>query len=294
MFGYPEPAPCDSKHDRPSLCANGFRLIANLQHPPLTHLYRNMRYYAVRGGFGVGFILYVVVPPLLARSGLFVLLGLSLLVLQGLVQRAPFVAWDMLGRRRDKVRLGELEALGEKDEVEPRIQVRGRAVELLEIAGLPDASFEPRIFRVAQRYLGLSLESQLVVLILCGVGVVFGLFARARFPCFLMPLLIWVVLLYGLLRSPSYYRVIPGRVDILRFPTLRQHPDHVEQIDLRGAKVRIDLTSTKEYIHIQGRERTYQFRRDDTCHPLGFAVAIAHAARTTAETPNIPMDALLG
>lgn len=225
------------------------------------------------------------------------LLSATIALLAEAVRFVPSVIWSILGRRRDEARLNQLELLANTCEVEPLVLVCGRVVELLEFARLPDVGFEPRFFRAGGRFLGMSAESRFVWLVLIGILGIVGFFGFSR-PCALPWVLLlaaaWAALFYSVFHGPTYYRVVPGRLDIMSFRTFGEWPERVKSLSLRGTQIRIDLTRTKRFITLEGHGAKYEFERADTSDPLGFALAVALGAKSTAPTPNIPMDALLG
>jgi len=102
------------------------------------------------------------------------------------------------------------------------------------------------------------------------------------------------VLVFGLIRYPTYFRIIPRRIDRLEFSCRTESAITARSFDLRNAIVTIDLTKVQGYVFVQGTFGAVSFGRNDTYNPLRFALAVARAATSEAETPGIPMDRLLG
>lgn len=225
------------------------------------------------------------------------LLFVLFLVLDNLVGDMPNVVWYLWRKRRDEARLNKLEALAETYETEPAILVRGRVVELLEFAHLPDVAFEPRFFRVRERKYGMSAETRIVRFVVLAILVV-SMFLLLGKPCALVFSLVmavvWVMLFYSLFSKPTYYRVVPGRIDIMSFRTFGEQPERVRSLSLRETQICIDLTRTKCFVTLEGHGLRCEFDRAGTGNPLGFAMAVALGAKSTSPAPNIPMDALLG
>lgn len=94
---------------------------------------------------------------------------------------------------------------------------------------------------------------------------------------------------------PRYYRVVPGRLDILDYTPFRRKPHSIEKINLRGATVDVRYDIGKIEIET------------DSCPPMKkdisltdckerhrFAEAIMLAAMSSAAAPPLPDDELLG
>lgn len=123
-----------------------------------------------------------------------------------------------------------------------------------------------------------------------------------------------VVVLAVLFRRPTHLRVVPGRVDIMRQPTLGLSwglglRPSVESIDLRGSRVLVDLRSGQvildpvydpfpgplatdaqrdEHQARMARQRLLNFGM--TIHREAAMLAIARAAASSAEPPPLPED----
>jgi len=104
--------------------------------------------------------------------------------------------------------------------------------------------------------------------------------------------------LYLLLRGrplrPTYIRIIPGRLDRLDFGFFGTRTVRVESVNLRGAKLEVDLTALKDFVVVEAEGQSFRIDRDRVAQPLQFALAVTQASLTTAETPQIPMDELVG
>ncbi len=97
---------------------------------------------------------------------------------------------------------------------------------------------------------------------------------------------------------PTYYRVVPGRLDVMEFSSLGRIPVRVTRYDLADAWLEIDLIRDVVVIgHYDERGEPYT----DAELSVGmmrrrteFAHALLLAAISTHEAPPLPDDALLG
>ena len=93
---------------------------------------------------------------------------------------------------------------------------------------------------------------------------------------------------------PTYLRIVPGRIDILRYRLWSRKPT-VETIDLREAHVLVNLH--RSIIYIQTSDHTRFWRAiglGAVRHGKEVAHAILQAAISTAPTPPLPDDELIG
>ncbi|RJP33774.1 MAG: hypothetical protein C4547_11780 [Phycisphaerales bacterium] len=97
---------------------------------------------------------------------------------------------------------------------------------------------------------------------------------------------------------PTYYRVVPGRLDVMRFNMLRNEPVSIAQHPLRDAWIEIDL---RRCVVIIGRRNEPGEPQTEAELPIllmrrrtEFAHALLLAAISTHEAPPLPDDALLG
>ena len=120
-----------------------------------------------------------------------------------------------------------------------RLRCRGDIHQILADGPIQDVSFEPRVFRAmikdsaAIRIGGLLYGVTAMPQLLMVPGPWNGLTAS-----------LWgVCALFGAiyLLRPMYYRIVPGRLDVLRYSLLRRAPMRVERHDLRAAQVWIDM-----------------------------------------------------
>lgn len=91
---------------------------------------------------------------------------------------------------------------------------------------------------------------------------------------------------------PTYFRVMPGRLEVMRFSTLRGRAISFERFDMRQAWVLVDLRRSVVFIN-EGKKRAEYaigLMRGRTC----FAHALFWAAMNTHQAPELPEDRLLG
>ena len=91
---------------------------------------------------------------------------------------------------------------------------------------------------------------------------------------------------------PTYFRIVPGRLEVMRFSNLRGRPVAIERFDLRGAKIIVDLR--RSVIFIDGEDRRADFAFLLMRGRTRFAYYVLLAALSSHEPPPLPDDALLG
>jgi hypothetical protein len=91
---------------------------------------------------------------------------------------------------------------------------------------------------------------------------------------------------------PTYFRVMPGRLDVMRFSTLRGRAISFERFDLRQARVLADLR--RSVVFIDEGENRAEYAIGLMRGRTRFAHALFWAAMNTHEPPELPADRLLG
>ena len=91
---------------------------------------------------------------------------------------------------------------------------------------------------------------------------------------------------------PVYLRVVPGRLDILRYNTLGRTVSEIVKHDLRTSAVLVDLNQRCVFLAKDGITTEIGFGavRD----PYEFAHAVLTAAVSTHQPAPLPDDALIG
>jgi hypothetical protein len=94
---------------------------------------------------------------------------------------------------------------------------------------------------------------------------------------------------------PTYFRIVPGRLDVMRFNNLRNRLVGVCRLDLRKAKLLIDLRRGVIFID-DADGHTGEFpivwMRRATRERLAYHLLLA--ALSSYQAPDLPDDKLLG
>ncbi len=173
-----------------------------------------------------------------------------------------------------------------------RLIAQGGSVLLSQLGDLTNQQFEPVIVHVrfprnpdrtfilvfisfVVLAVGLSPPKYWVSAIWIGMG------------CTLIGMVIWTRIL------PRYYRVVPGRIDVMMASLFGRSLRVEQRIDLRTAKLR--LRGQRQILEIEstdGRKDSIPF--NGTSEPLAFVTAVFRGALCTSAAPPLPDDALLG
>lgn len=165
---------------------------------------------------------------------------------------------------------------------------------------LADLSFEPAIFHSI--FVQKSMRCQVVVFILVllpAFAVMHYLFAWFlgipgwdRLVLSKIWLAVGLALWFTGWMWPTYFRVVPGRLDVMRFSNLHGRPIAIERFDLRQAKITVDLRRSIIFVDDGCRKAdfTFMLMRGRT----RFAYYVLLAALSTHKPPPLPDDALLG
>lgn len=287
----------DPKYDVARMRIGAMDVCVNVHQAALTPRNTVFLVIAIAVGIGASFGVYLALYSLSSKFARFC----APVVFGGFVWSAARTLaglhWN-LARHRELALLPRLKTLGTSGTTEAVIALRGRPSEILKFAELNESGFEPRLFRTAHYALGMKLELR-VFTAMCAVSIaVWQVVAHPLFRALpmvgLLALPLFYLMVRGIPRPPVYYRLIPGRLDRLAYGFLRSKPVAATSVVLRDAPVYIDLTARKEFVRIGFAGGPVEFRRDRFSDPLGFALAVAQARLSRAETPPIPMDELLG
>jgi hypothetical protein len=165
---------------------------------------------------------------------------------------------------------------------------------------LIDIPFEPRIFRVpfatgftsGMIAVG-SVFTLLLAAILHWAAIQLGFRAGWGDFCYAEFLAAFLAVAYTVewLR-PTYFRVVPGRLDVMRFGPFLRGPARRQSLDLRRADLLIDLRKSVLFVDLDDSKHDFAiaFLRDRT----RFAYYLLLAAISTFEPAELPDDALLG
>ncbi len=229
-------------------------------------------------------ICYEVISPFFAGNMTRIMIGLLFVGgVTAVIYRAVVI------RRRRRPVIGRLP--------EPfdgaRLNAFGRPEELAPLAELRDTCFEPVIME--RELAGWSIVS--VVLLGSAVALLLRLFLDLLTPglignvsFLLYPIGMFIVWLIQRLR-PTYYRIVPGRMDIMRFSVLTNRATIVDRWDLRNSHITVRFD--RQLVGL-GMSETRHVRLAGLTEPHRFVAAVFQGAISTHETPPLPDDALLG
>jgi len=202
-------------------------------------------------------------------------------------------------KRRSAARRWWRGSIGGERSGDPNLVCIGDPLELMQFLDVPNVETEPVIIRrvsVDPYHLGHNVHG----------GLAFAIIAIGLLPLFLLPnwevwmtlaiLAMWCIALrMGALLRPIYYRVVPGRLDIMQFGLLRTKPTSCESVPLRRARISCDLKKCVLKILPNANsapERVIPLRELDC--PLDLILAAFRAAALDREAAPLPRDELLG
>jgi len=169
----------------------------------------------------------------------------------------------------------------------------GRPDELQPVAELPDVPFEPAIFtKVVFDGPLVSLVWLLFLISTCFGSMGAGLFGRW------FPFALLTFMLYGmpyLLQrfAPTYYRIVPGRLDVLRGAFLGPRLYVRRRFDLRLASVEVRFKDRCALLTVR-YSKPVTLILSSIDEPYRFVESLFRAAVCTHPAPPVPDDALLG
>lgn len=92
--------------------------------------------------------------------------------------------------------------------------------------------------------------------------------------------------------KPLYYRIVPGRLDIMQFSLLQKRALLIRRIDLTMARIRVEFA--KQTIEIQSpRDGRLRLRLFNVSEPLEFVRGLFQGALCTHPAPPLSDDQLL-
>jgi hypothetical protein len=176
-----------------------------------------------------------------------------------------------------------------------RLNAFGRREELAPLAELYNIPFEPVIIErvLAERsivwiwVLG-GIVAVIIQLILGHVAQV----GWTNFGPALYPIGMLIVWLIQRLR-PTYYRIVPGRMDVLRFSLLTNRARIAERYDLRTSRITARFDRGQIEFDADG-EQTRTLKLFGLSRPYSFVAALFQGAISTHTAPPLPDDSLLG
>jgi len=221
------------------------------------------------------------------------------------VPQSVFRKYVRRRRERDVLPLPDLPLPFEK----PRLLCRGEPEELRHACDLRDVPFEPVIVQYSSwtdtigHYWKVVLPVFLLVtfgplLVLLLMGVSFGNIVSTCNVWLMLVTSLATVIVAWLIKwlYPTYYRVVPGRLDIVRYKWWADRARSIERFDLREArKIEVNYANQNVVIEAAPSEPdcpVIYLSHIRERHRL--AEAILMAAISTSPAPPLPDDELLG
>lgn len=177
-----------------------------------------------------------------------------------------------------------------------RLNCVGHEQQILQHGRLEDVPFEPAVFSATFSYKWSPSMFLTFFLLLPPVALAFFVgvpFVRSATALYVMMTAGVAALAAGCL-WPTYFRVVPGRLDILRYNAVTGKAVLVEHFDLRVARILVALRNLSVLIEQNGRVtrcETWAMRERDRQR---FGYYLFLAAISSHETPLLPHDSLLG
>ncbi len=167
----------------------------------------------------------------------------------------------------------------------PRVGSRLRCVGEFDVVfpngPVQDVPFEPRVFRAIIKSSASLRIGEILVSLMLVIPLVSAIARRQQWLIWMWggPLIVAVV---RFLR-PMYFRVTPGRMDVLRYSMFRRAPMRVERHDLRTAQVVVDMRS--EVVYIVEGENVGEYSIRFMPERSAFARALFEGAISTHAAP---------
>ncbi len=192
------------------------------------------------------------------------------------------VAHRQLERRMRREQVDELPPVGS------RLQCVGAPSDLPHCGDLQSIMFEPRVYRASSASLLLMQATASVglALLICGSGLLDGKYGWGTVVAILGAAVFFTIHL-----RPLYFRISPGRLEVLRYGFLKRHPVEVERYDLRRSYIVADFRMNRVTISERGKQgRNYSLllmpqRR-------AFLSMLFMAAVSEYQAPELPLETL--
>ncbi|UCC31641.1 MAG: hypothetical protein JSU86_05055 [Phycisphaerales bacterium] len=186
-------------------------------------------------------------------------------------------------------------ANAEHSEPDPEVRLNCIAPRelILRLGPIADLPFPPQVFRLT---LGAPLSSRDVVLAcVLGAAAVIVIILAGAAP-FWVYMTLWLAMgtalgVVACLR-PTYVRVVPGRLELLRYGLLPSRACQVRSYDLRKARVLVDLRRCVAFIDEQETQCDFSFALAVRADRLAYYVL--RAATSTSTAPSLPTETFLG
>jgi hypothetical protein len=256
---------------------------------------QHVRQFLVFGLIGFGGIL-VWMAVLLQRGGSSRLTVLSC-TSAALVMLASVWLFLRIQRGRRHEFRAEFEQLPRNPDPAARVHCIGVSEEIMEVGPLEDLPFEPAIFHAALAVMPSTrtITFSWMAATILGVGLIFG--SKPLFGSGIRgPFGIWAAyaVVFGAIAwlRPVYFRIVPGRLDVLWYGPFRSKPLRVDRYDLRSSKVLVDLRQKAVVIGEDNNETDFCFALVRGGRRLAYMLLLA--AISTHEPGPLPDDEMLG
>lgn len=283
------------RYDGPSVRRGPLHLVSNLLNHPLTLSYMSIRLWISLVALVACLSMQMIAP--MGMSSFPRMLGAVLLAeaTAVLIIFGPDLYWRTLRRRLDRRlcdRFLELQTVGD---LPSRITATGTFGELIDIGELPDASFEPYLFRATAPGTWMRPPMRLIAATIVVVLAVTLAYEKPRHTAMALSVCACVLLILALpyIRRPTYYRIIPGRLDRLEFGIFGKEAICCDSIDLHTERIEINLSGEKKYIRFGRHEFGRSIDANRVHDPYRLAQAIVHGAISTAPTRHISSRRLI-
>lgn len=167
--------------------------------------------------------------------------------------------------------------------------------------GLGKEPFEPRIHRSITGPAAFTGARRTTILCCC-IAVYGAVLVAARLVLgglyevafyIMMTSLAGPAALIAALMWPTYFRIVPGRLDVLAYGLLGHGKPQLASIDLRTSRLLVDTNRDMVIVEREGQEAV-SLTFAGVPDRLGFARSVLEAARCTVPTPPLPEDELVG
>jgi len=229
---------------------------------------------------------------------------ISLAVLPA-VLAATWWARGFLRCRRELADLPEYEQPEYEEDPNSRIVCVGRPEWIVQHGGLVDRSFEPIVFHnagatwsevVRSDGRGCAVYFILFPLLWALIALLFYWLFDLRLPLiFSFPMYAAIVATFAVVEYlvyPTYYRIVPGRLDVLRFSNLPGGTSELTSFDLRMTDIIVNMVRGYCVIHGSKTAVFLPFRLAWYRRRVGYSLLLA--AISTHEPPPLPEDELIG
>ncbi|MCB9852105.1 MAG: hypothetical protein H6819_03345 [Phycisphaerales bacterium] len=240
----------------------------------------------------------------------------SAIILVFLAFAIAFAPLYLAFRTSDRVKKNRRQRINEQFDIKDsqfssRVTCHGEPAELAPLLDIHDAPFEPVIILsradVFPRDFGSWGMAALLIASFSVItfGLVIGIWFTNRFTGSLAPIAQGVILatlvgigwpLVRLWRTvcAEYYRIVPGRIDIMKFRPFRTKGRIIDQINVRNARVDVEFNKQQAYIRTTDDPPRQVLLSLANGEPHAFAEAILKAAICSSPAPPLPDDELLG